>query len=107
MPSVVFRSADGQETTVHAEPGLSVMEAAIQNGIGGIVAECGGAMICATCHVYVDDPGDQELPPVSDEESEMLDLAAAPRRPSSRLSCQLRLAEEATCLSVEVPERQL
>ena len=54
MPNVTYISHTGETTTIDVPVGTTVMENAIKNGIDGIVAECGGAMMCATCHVYVD-----------------------------------------------------
>ncbi|MFC5064823.1 2Fe-2S iron-sulfur cluster-binding protein [Actinomycetospora atypica] len=93
MPTITFRQPDGSaEQAVAAPVGLSVMKAAVGAGVPGILAECGGQAMCATCHVYVTD--DRPLPEVSDEEDEMLDCASAPRTDQSRLSCQLEVAED-------------
>ncbi len=82
------------------------MQAAVDNGISGIVAECGGACACATCHVYIDPPDLGRMPAASLIEREMLDGVAAERRPESRLSCQIRLTDALDGLVVRVPERQ-
>jgi 2Fe-2S ferredoxin len=105
MPRVTFVQPDGQRRVVEVPVGVSVMKAAVNNGVPGIVAECGGSCMCATCHVYVATP---ELPlaPLSADEDEMLDVTASERRPSSRLSCQLVLTEELDELVVDVPETQ-
>ena len=105
MPRVTFVQPDGERRVVEVPVGVSVMKAAVNNGVPGIVAECGGSCMCATCHVYVAAPG-LPLPPISADEDEMLDVTASERRPSSRLSCQLVLTEELDELVVDVPEAQ-
>lgn len=102
MPTITFRQLDGAgEQSVEAPTGISVMKAAVAAGVPGILAECGGQAMCATCHVYVTE--DRDLPAVSDEEDEMLDCASAPRTDQSRLSCQLEVDENTDGLTVVVP----
>ncbi len=104
MPRVIYVEAGGGRHEVEAAAGTSVMQAAISAGVPGIVAECGGAAMCATCHVYVEPlPG---LPAIGPVEEEMLDSAAAERRPTSRLSCQIKLKADLDGLVVHLPERQ-
>jgi 2Fe-2S ferredoxin len=95
--------ADGTEVRItDAQAGESLMEAARRAGVEGIVAECGGACSCATCHVYV---GEQWFPLVGEPdqvEEEMLDMVDHIRRPTSRLSCQIRLTEELSGIVAEV-----
>ena len=100
MPAVTYIDPDGTKQELEIAPGKRVMQSAIAAGIDGIVAECGGQAMCATCHVYVQ--GDPDLLAVSDEEDEMLDCAFAPRLPSSRLSCQLEVVPEMDGLVVTV-----
>jgi ferredoxin, 2Fe-2S len=106
MPRVSFVQPDGTVRTVDAPAGLSVMEAAIDNGVPGIVAECGGACSCATCHVYVDPEWAGRLKAADALESGMLDCALEPRK-TSRLSCQIALTDELDGLVVHVPEAQI
>lgn len=106
MPKVIYTLPDGSETTVDVPVGWSLMEAAIQNNIDGIVAECGGGCACATCHVYVVEAPQGALPEISDMEGDMLECTAAERRDGSRLSCQLRMTEELDGLKVLLPETQ-
>ncbi|WP_200301568.1 2Fe-2S iron-sulfur cluster-binding protein [Streptomyces adelaidensis] len=118
MPKVTYAQPDGTETALDLTPGTTVMRGAVAAGIRGIVAECGGNLMCATCHVYVDVDGGlgedaqdapnapDVFPPVSDEEDELLDCTAAPREPNSRLSCQLPLTDGAADIVVRIPESQ-
>ena len=82
------------------------MLAALTHGVDGIVAECGGNAVCATCHVYVDDAWTSKLEPVSDDEDALLDGTAAERRPNSRLSCQIKVQPALAGLVVRIPDRQ-
>jgi ferredoxin, 2Fe-2S len=106
MPKIIYRQADGREDAVEVPLGWSLMEAAIQNDIAGIVAECGGGCACATCHVYVGQGSKVELPEIGDMEGDMLECTSAERRDSSRLSCQLRMTAELDGLVVDIPETQ-
>jgi ferredoxin, 2Fe-2S len=106
MPTVTFTAHDGSETTVNGYAGDSVMETAVRNGVPGIVAECGGSLSCATCHVFVCPESQDAVDPMEDVEDDMLDGAAVERRENSRLSCQLRL-KDGTDLHVETPETQI
>ncbi|MDE2017801.1 MAG: 2Fe-2S iron-sulfur cluster binding domain-containing protein [Hyphomicrobiales bacterium] len=105
MVTINFRAADGTLRTVEAEPGSTVMEAAIQSKVPGITAECGGACACATCHVYVDADWFERLPKAEPMEEDMLDFASDLRK-TSRLSCQIKVAPELDGLTVETPARQ-
>lgn len=102
MPTITFQHHDGTETAVLAEAGNSVMRTAVLNNIEGIVAECGGNAMCATCHVFTDQRA--ELPAMRDDEDEMLDCTAEERQDDSRLSCQLPAIDG---LLVRIPETQL
>jgi len=106
MPTIVFVEPDGQRKAVEVEAGANVMRTAVGHGIAGIVAECGGAAMCATCHVYVEEAGSELLAPVGEVEHEMLESAAAERRENSRLSCQINVPSEIGTLVVQVPEKQ-
>lgn len=105
MPQITFIESNGARHQVEAAVGASVMRAAMLNDIDGILAECGGAAACATCHAFIaDHPG---LPPRSDIEDEMLDTTAVPRTAESRLSCQVFVTPELDGLQVRLPETQL
>jgi 2Fe-2S ferredoxin len=107
MPAITFIHPGGEPERVEASDGESAMLAATKHGLDGIVAECGGNAMCATCHVYVDDAWLARLPPISDEEDALLDGTAAERLPNSRLSCQIRLAAALDGLVLHLPERQI
>jgi 2Fe-2S ferredoxin len=106
MTRITYVQADGSARTIEAAPGSTVMEAAIDNDIEGIVAECGGACSCATCHVYVDEGWVERTGEPDAMEDGMLDCVLD-RRPTSRLSCQIPVREEIDGLVVYVPENQL
>ena len=107
MPSITYVHPDGTREVLDVAVGTSVMRAAILNGVDGIVAECGGEMMCATCHVYVDEPQLDRTPAQSDDEKAMLEFTASERRPNSRLSCQLVVTAEMDGLVVHLPETQV
>jgi 2Fe-2S ferredoxin len=104
----VTRHADGTTETrdVQAPAGKSVMQAAVAAGIDAIAADCGGLLTCATCHVYVAPEWAGKLPAPSADELGMLEFTAAPRRETSRLSCQIQVGPEIEGLTVELPDRQ-
>ncbi len=103
MPKIIFQTNDGSQNEVDVETGYSVMEGAINNNIEGIVAECGGACACATCHGYIDKTWIDKLAPMDDMEDSMLD-AAFERKSNSRLTCQIEVSEELDGLVVHVAE---
>ncbi len=105
MAKITFIGADSTRYEVDAESGSTVMEAAIKNGVPGIEAECGGACACATCHVYVDEAWKAATGEPEPMEEDMLDFAFD-IRPTSRLSCQIRIGDELDGLVVNVPEKQ-
>ena len=105
MTKITFIDAAGQSRTVEAEDGSTVMETALKNAIPGIEAECGGACACATCHVYVEDSWMERLGKPEQMEEDMLDFAFDVR-PTSRLSCQIKVRAELDGLTVTTPEKQ-
>jgi 2Fe-2S ferredoxin len=105
MPKVVFIEPGGARRTVDAPLGFSLMEVARQHAIKGIVAQCGGACACATCHVYLSPEWYARVEPKEDMEEGMLELAAEPR-PTSRLSCQIHISAQLEGLEVTVPDHQ-
>jgi ferredoxin, 2Fe-2S len=105
MVKINFIDHKGTTQTVDAEAGSTVMEAAIRNAVPGILAECGGACACATCHVYVDEAWRPVVGEPSAMEEDMLDFGFDVR-PNSRLSCQIKVTAELEGLVVRTPERQ-
>ncbi|MBR1208759.1 MULTISPECIES: 2Fe-2S iron-sulfur cluster-binding protein [unclassified Bradyrhizobium] len=106
MITITFIHPNGRHECVEGLDGESVMLAATQHGLVGVVAECGGNAMCATCHVYVDEAWLSRLPGLGSEEDALLDGVADERLPSSRLSCQIRLKPELDGLVMRLPERQ-
>lgn len=106
MPTVHFTDTEGTVREITGTPGDSVMETAVRNGVPGIVAECGGSLSCATCHVFVREDDFASLPAMEDMEDEMLYGTAVDREETSRLSCQVRLCEGQD-LHVTTPETQV
>ena len=105
MPKITFIEHDGTVHTVEAELGSTVMETALKNDIGGIVAECGGGCTCATCLVHVDAKWFPIVGPPSEEENQMLDTAFELTE-TSRLSCQIKVTEKLDGLIVRTPSYQ-
>ena len=105
MAKITYKDFQGTSKTIDVENGLSVMEGAIQNEIQGIDADCGGAMACATCHVYVEEKWFNKIPKADDAEIDMIDMAFEPKK-NSRLSCQITVTDELDGLKVTTPEKQ-
>ena len=106
MPDITFIEPDGREIGFEAPAGVSLMQAATGFGLAGIVAECGGSAMCATCHVYVDEAWVDKLPAPLSNELELLECTAAERLGNSRLSCQIKLTDAMQGLVVRIPDRQ-
>jgi 2Fe-2S ferredoxin len=106
MIHIRFIAADRSIHDIQAQPGQSLMNAAVDAGVKGIEADCGGTLTCATCHVILDAPWADCLPPPVADERDMLDFAASPPEPGSRLSCQIALTPELDGLLVRVPASQ-
>ena len=105
MTKLTFIAFDGTRFDVDAVNGSTVMENSIKNAVPGIDAECGGACACATCHVYVDDAFADVVGKPQAMEEDMLDFAYDVR-PTSRLSCQIKVSDAIEGLVVSIPERQ-
>ncbi|MBB5573686.1 MULTISPECIES: 2Fe-2S iron-sulfur cluster-binding protein [Rhizobium] len=105
MTKLTIVAFDGTRFDLDADEGSTVMENAVRNSVPGIEAECGGACACATCHVYVDEEWAEKVGGPEAMEEDMLDFAFDVR-PSSRLSCQIKLTKALDGLVVHVPERQ-
>ena len=105
MPRVIYHDLNGQRYIVEVEVGTTVMEGAMDNDIPGIVAECGGACACATCHGYIAEDWLDRLPAMDDMEDAMLD-SALDRRPNSRLTCQIEVTEALDGLEVTIADNE-
>ncbi|MFV3126816.1 2Fe-2S iron-sulfur cluster-binding protein [Niveispirillum sp. KHB5.9] len=105
MAKVHFVAPDGTRETLAIPDGWSAMAGAMADGLDGILGDCGGAMACATCHVYVDPAWVAALPPPTDTELAMLEMAIDPRA-ESRLACQIRIQPALDGLVLGLPARQ-
>lgn len=105
MPHILFHHLDGSVTDVEVESGTTVMRAALKNNISEIVGECGGQLMCGSCHVYVRDVAGS-LPNVSEEEDDMLECTSEERRTNSRLCCQLTAGDDFETISLDLPATQ-
>ncbi|NGY04313.1 2Fe-2S iron-sulfur cluster-binding protein [Solimonas terrae] len=105
MVQITFIEHNGRQHRIDVPEGESLMQAAQNNMVPGIDADCGGACACATCHVFVADDWIARLPAVSDNEDAMLDVVET-RLPGSRLSCQLKAEPSLDGLVVTLPASQ-
>ncbi|WP_037144289.1 2Fe-2S iron-sulfur cluster-binding protein [Rhodococcoides fascians] len=106
MSQITFALHDGSSTVLEADSGDTVMQTAVRNGLSAIVAECGGVLSCATCHVFVAPENSDDFAPASEAEEAMLEGTAEDREPTSRLSCQLVVPDGVDEIRVRVPEFQ-
>jgi len=107
MPKITIVDDQGDAYLIDVPVGQSAMQAALANGISGIVAECGGSCACATCHVYIDEAFLNDVPPPLEHEEDMLGFTAAERQPGSRLSCQIVVTEAMDGMILRVPDTQV
>ena len=105
MPIIHFDLADGTRKSIDGESGTPLMHIAVRNGIDEILAECGGACCCATCHVHVAPGWIDKLPDMDEDERDMLEFAEDVDE-YSRLSCQIKISADIDGLVVRVPESQ-
>ncbi len=105
MVQITYVEHDGTEHVVDSQTGVSLMQAAIDNLVPGIDADCGGECSCATCHVMVKENWLEKVGPPGEMEESMLDLNPE-RQENSRLSCQVEVSEELDGLRVTMPEFQ-
>lgn len=106
MTRIVFRTSEGEDHPVDVDPGTSLMLAAVGNGLEGIVGECGGSAMCATCHVYIAEEYEALVPARAPIEDDMLESAAAEVTDRSRLGCQIPVTPEMEGMIVRMPETQ-
>ena len=106
MPNIKYVTDDGKEYGVDAKLGASAMDTAVENSVPGIDGDCGGAMACGTCHVYVD-PAWVSITgtPVSDSEKDMLSLIDNAQE-TSRLACQISISDMMDGLVLRIPRGQ-
>ncbi|MDO6966433.1 2Fe-2S iron-sulfur cluster-binding protein [Rhizobium alvei] len=104
MSSVIFVERDGSRRVVEFADGESLMQAGTRAGVDGIIGECGGSCMCATCHVYVAEDDDGKLPEPDSMEADALEFTALNVRPTSRLGCQVKLSAALDGLTVTVAE---
>jgi 2Fe-2S ferredoxin len=107
MPKITFIEHNGVAHMVEIAIGKSVMQAAVDNNVPGIDADCGGECACATCHVYIEPAWIDRvgLPVPGSQEASMLSFAAV-TQPDSRLSCQIEVTAALDGLTVRMPEGQ-
>jgi 2Fe-2S ferredoxin len=101
MPVVEVTTRDGRTKQLAGQSGRSLMENLRDGGIEEILALCGGCCSCATCHVFVDEAWLDQLPPMSEDENDLLDTSGA-RAANSRLSCQIPLTDALDGIAVTV-----
>lgn len=105
MPVITFVAHDGASFEVDAAVGSNLMQVALNNGIDGILGECGGACSCATCHCYLGEADFARVPAPGPMERDMLDCVAEPE-PTSRLGCQVVISDDMDGLVVRMPASQ-
>jgi 2Fe-2S ferredoxin len=107
MPKIkiTFVSHSGDPMEMLSETDQSLMQAAVHNGVKGIDGDCGGNCACATCHVYVEEPWADRLPPPSAMERELLEMTNE-KRETSRLACQIELTVDLDGLTAKLPLAQ-
>lgn len=93
MVQVTFIEADGTRRTIEAPVGEPLMYPARNAGVRGIIAECGGSAMCATCHCYVISAADGALPAPKQDEADTVEFNAHRPQENSRLTCQIIVTE--------------
>jgi 2Fe-2S ferredoxin len=106
MPIVTYVSSSGIAREIDVPSGMSVMQAALNHRVEGILGECGGNCMCATCHVYVEPSILNRIPAAKENEKFMLSIAAEGPETNSRLSCQIKMTEELGGIIVRLPRKQ-
>lgn len=103
MPQIVVINRAGEESSVDAEPGRTLMEVIRDNGFDELLALCGGCCSCATCHIHLDPAFADKVPPMTEDESDLLD-SSEHRNELSRLSCQIPVTDALEGLKVTLAE---
>ena len=102
MAEILITTRNGTERRIPITPGYTLMEAIRDAGIDELMALCGGSCSCATCHVFIDPEFADRLPPISEDEDDLLD-SSDHRGPTSRLSCQIPLSDALDGLAATIP----
>ncbi|HWH27169.1 MAG TPA: 2Fe-2S iron-sulfur cluster-binding protein [Pseudolysinimonas sp.] len=107
MAKITFHQPDGSLDVVEPPPGTSIMRAALGHPVKGIIGECGGNLMCATCHVFVREEFVDGLPPISEDEEDMLECTSEPRdERRSRLTCKILADVDFDLVEVDIPRTQ-
>jgi ferredoxin, 2Fe-2S len=93
MVQVTFIEADGTRRIVEAKRDDTLMQAAYRANVRGIIAECGGSAMCATCHCYVLETPGGTLPAPKNDEIDTIEFNASEPRDDSRLTCQIAVTD--------------
>ncbi len=101
MTKLLVTDRAGTEHPIDATPGHSVMEIIRDAGLDELKALCNGSCSCATCHIYVSETFVNEVPPMSEDENDLLD-SSDNRKENSRLSCQIPFTDELDGLRIEI-----
>ena len=105
MPTIIFIEHNGEKREVQAETGRSVMQAAVENAVPGIVADCGGSCSCGTCHGFIDERWLAKVPAVKSDEGSMLE-GLIETQANSRLTCQIDVTPDLDGMIVRLPKSQ-
>jgi 2Fe-2S ferredoxin len=105
MANIIFVKSSGELIEVEAQVGQSIMEVALNNNIDEVLAECGGSMSCATCHVHIAPEWSEKIEPATEIETELVECAIDPDG-YSRLSCQIFMCDEYEGIVVNLPASQ-
>lgn len=103
MTTLIFVLPNNTQVEIDAANGSTVKDVAVDNGIPGIIAECGGQCVCGTCHAFVEEGRYQSLPAPSEYEQELIE-GAMEHRPNSRLTCQLLVTDDMDGMRFTIPE---
>jgi 2Fe-2S ferredoxin len=103
MPNITVVNQSGEETTIEANTGRTLMEVIRDNGFDELLALCGGCCSCATCHVHIDPSFMDKMPKLSEDESDLLD-SSDHRNEYSRLSCQVPVTDALDGLRVTIAQ---
>jgi 2Fe-2S ferredoxin len=106
MTNLIFVQPNGVRLEVEAPDGMTVMQAAVDTAVEGIIAACAGSCACGTCHVYIDERYTSLLPPISTEEDNKLDEVAAPVKCNSRMACRVVVTPRLDGMVVHIPTTQ-